>query len=97
MSLVQIWPKIRERRRVLSYRRLVLRQAVQMKNRVSGRLMETGVSYNKLQLHRMGYFEQLLSTNLWHGSETSVQLVPGRASFCVKDAAGRVHQEGKIP
>jgi hypothetical protein len=23
--------------------------------------METGVSYNKLRLHRMGYFEQLLS------------------------------------
>jgi transposase len=30
---------------------------------VSGLLMETGVSYNKLRLHRMGYFEQLLSTN----------------------------------
>jgi transposase len=55
--------EIRERRRVLRYRRLVLRQAVQMKNRVSGLLMETGVSYNKLRLHRMGYFEQLLSSN----------------------------------
>ena len=55
--------EIRERRRILRYRRLVLRQAVQMKNRVAGLLMETGVSYNKLRLHRMGYFEQLLSTN----------------------------------
>lgn len=34
-----------------------------MKNRISGLLMETGVSYNKLRLHRMGYFAQLLSTN----------------------------------
>jgi transposase len=32
--------------------------AVQMKNRVSGLLMETGVSYNKLRLHRMGYFAE---------------------------------------
>jgi transposase len=54
---------IRDRRRILRYRHLVLRQAVQMKNRVCGLLMETGVSYNKLRLHRMGYFEQLLSTS----------------------------------
>ena len=50
--------EIRDRRRLLRYRRLVIRQAVQMKRRVSGLLMETGVSYNKLRLHRMGYFEQ---------------------------------------
>jgi transposase len=53
--------EIRNRRRVLRYRGLVLRQAVQMKNRVSGLLMETGVSYNKLRLHRMGYFAELTS------------------------------------
>jgi hypothetical protein len=34
-----------------------------MKNRVSGLLMETGVSYNKLRLHRMGYFAELMTTN----------------------------------
>jgi transposase len=55
--------EIRNRRRILRYRGLVLRQAVQMKNRVSGLLMETGVSYNKLRLHRMGYFAELLTTN----------------------------------
>ena len=54
---------IRDRRRVLRYRNLVQRQAVQMKNRISGLLMETGVSYNKLRLHRMGYFQQLLSSS----------------------------------
>jgi transposase len=55
--------EIRNRRRILRYRGLVLRQTVQMKNRVSGLLMETGVSYNKLRLHRMGYFAELMSTN----------------------------------
>jgi transposase len=50
--------EIRNRRRILRFRGLVLRQAVQMKNRVSGLLMETGVSYNKLRLHRMGYFAE---------------------------------------
>lgn len=55
--------EIRDRRRLLRYRRLVIRQAVQMKSRVSGLLMETGVSYNKLRLHRMGYFEQLLKSS----------------------------------
>jgi transposase len=34
-----------------------------MANRVSGLLMETGVSYNKLRLHRMGYFADLMATN----------------------------------
>jgi len=33
-----------------------------MKSRISGLLMETGVRYNKLRLHRIGYFEQLLQT-----------------------------------
>ena len=54
---------IRDRRRVLRYRNLVQRQAVQMKNRISGMLMETGVSYNKLRLHRMGYFADLMSSS----------------------------------
>jgi transposase len=54
---------IRDRRRTLRYRNLVLRQMVQMKNRVSGLLMETGVSYDKQRLHKVGYFTDLLSTN----------------------------------
>jgi transposase len=55
--------EIRDRRRVLRYRSLVIKQMVQMKNRVSGLLMETGVDYNKRRLHKVGYFEDLLSTN----------------------------------
>ena len=42
---------------------LVVKQMVQMKNRVSGLLMETGVSYNKQRLHKVGYFAELMSTN----------------------------------
>ncbi len=38
--------EIRDRRRVLRYRNLLVRQAVQMKNKVSGLLMEAGVPYN---------------------------------------------------
>ena len=34
-----------------------------MKNRISGLLMETGVSYNKQRLHKVGYFRELMSTN----------------------------------
>jgi transposase len=55
--------EVRDRRRTLRYRNLVLRQTVQMKNRVSGLLMEGGVSYDKQRLHKMGYFSELISTN----------------------------------
>jgi transposase len=55
--------EIRDRRRTLRYRNLVIKQMVQMKNRVSGLLMESGVSYDKQRLHKLGYFTDLLSTN----------------------------------
>jgi transposase len=55
--------EIRDRRRTLRYRNLVLKQMVQMKNRISGLLMETGVSYNKQRLHKLGYFTELISSN----------------------------------
>src|SRR5271163_2021350 len=55
--------EIRDRRRILRYRHLLVRQMVQMKNRVSGLLMETGVEYNKQRLHKVSYFRELLSTN----------------------------------
>src|SRR5436189_3590711 len=55
--------EIRDRRRTLRYRNLVLKQMVQMKNRVSGLLMETGVSHNKQRLHKVKYFRELLESN----------------------------------
>jgi hypothetical protein len=55
--------EIRERRRTLRYRNLLVRQAVQMKNKFAVLLMEAGVSYNKQKLHKVGYFRELLATN----------------------------------
>ena len=55
--------EIRERRRTLRYRNLLVRQVVQMKNKIAVLLMEAGVSYNKQELHKAGYFCELLATN----------------------------------
>jgi transposase len=55
--------EIRDRRRTLRYRQLLVRQKVQMKNRIAGLLMETGVEHNKQRLHKVGYFGELLSRN----------------------------------
>jgi transposase len=55
--------EIRDRRRTLRYRHLLVKQMVQMKNRVSGLLMETGVEHNKSRLHKVGYFGKLLATS----------------------------------
>lgn len=52
--------EIRDRRRVLRYRNLLVRQAVRMKNKVSGLLMEVGVPYNQQKVHGKKYFAQLL-------------------------------------
>ena len=54
---------IRERRRTLRYRNLLVRQMVQMKIKISALLMEAGVSYNKQRLHKAGYFRELLARN----------------------------------
>jgi transposase len=53
-------PEIRELRRILRYRNLVVTQAVRLKNRMSGLLMETGAEYNKERLHGAKYFSELL-------------------------------------
>jgi transposase len=55
--------EIRDRRRILRYRHLLMRQMVQIKNRISGLLLETGVSHNKQRLHKVKYFRELLATN----------------------------------
>jgi transposase len=54
---------IRERRRTLRYRNLLVRQMVQMKIKISMLLMEAGVSYNKQKLHKAGYFRELLASH----------------------------------
>jgi transposase len=55
--------EIRDRRRMLRYRHLLVRQMVQMKNRVSGLLLETGMSHHKQRLHKVGYFRELMTSN----------------------------------
>ena len=52
--------EIRDLRRVLCYRNLLVREAVKMKNKTSGLLMEVGAPYDKRWLHRKGYFADLL-------------------------------------
>ena len=55
--------EIRDRRRTLRYRGLLVKQMVQMKNRVSGLLMEKGVTHTKQRLHKVGYFAELMASN----------------------------------
>jgi len=52
--------RIRELRRVLRYRNLLVREATRMKNKTSGLLMEVGASYDKKRLHGAKYFSTLL-------------------------------------
>ncbi|MDF1578012.1 MAG: IS110 family transposase [Desulfobulbales bacterium] len=52
--------ELRELRRILRYRNLVVRTATQMKNKMSGLLMEVGATYNKRSLHGRRYFNNLL-------------------------------------
>jgi transposase len=63
---------LRERRQTLRYRNLLVRQAVQLKNKMAGLLMECGVSYNKQKLHTARYFEELMTSN----QEISARLRP---------------------
>jgi transposase len=53
-------PQVRELRRVLRYRNLMVREATRMKNRAAGILMEIGAEYSKAKLHRKRYFSELL-------------------------------------
>ncbi len=53
-------PRIRELRRLLRYRSLLVGEAVRMKNKMAGLLMETGALYVKEKLHRKKYFASLL-------------------------------------
>jgi transposase len=54
--------EIRELRRMLRYRNLMVGQAVRLKNKMSGLLMEVGAEYNKQRLHGKQYFMELLDT-----------------------------------
>lgn len=55
-------PLVRELRRVLRYRNFLVRQAVTMKNKTTGLLMESGVIYDSSRIHQYGYFYELLGS-----------------------------------
>jgi transposase len=52
--------EIRELRRILRYRNHIVRTAVKMQNKISGLLMEVGVSYSKKRIHGKKYFHEIL-------------------------------------
>jgi len=52
--------EVRELRGVLRYRNFIVREAVRMKNKTAGLLMEAGVEYNKSRLRGRKYFDALL-------------------------------------
>ena len=52
--------QIRELRRVLRFRNLMVSQAVRLKNKTAGLLMEVGAPFNKKRLHGKKYFGELL-------------------------------------
>lgn len=52
--------EMRELRRMLRYRNTVVGQAVQLKTRMSGLLMEVGAEYSKSRLHGSQYFTELM-------------------------------------
>lgn len=53
-------PELRDLRRVLRYRHLLVRESTRFKSRTSGLLMECGVEYQKTKLHGAAYFQSLL-------------------------------------
>lgn len=52
--------ELRELRRILRYRNHLVRTAVKMQNKISGLLMEVGVTYSKKRLHGRKYFHEVL-------------------------------------
>jgi transposase len=72
---------MRELRRILRYRNLVVREATRMKNRIAGLLMETGTPYNKQRLHGRKYFSELLG---------SLQLMPASVRELLQLSRGQV-------
>jgi transposase len=52
--------ELRDLRRIMRFRNMIVRTAVKMKNKMSGLLMETGATYDKKRLHGRKYFGNLL-------------------------------------
>ena len=81
---------LRELRRVLRYRNLVVRQAVRMKNKIAGLLLETGTPHHKEKLHGRRYFQELLGS-LEGVPDSVVELL--RLTRCSWEAFHRMEQK----
>ncbi len=53
-------PQMRDLRRLLRYRHLVVTQSVRMQNKIAGLLMESGAPFVRERLHRKKYFHELV-------------------------------------
>ena len=88
--------QIRELRRMLRYRNLVVTESVRMKNRIAGLLMETGTEYNKQRLHGGRYFSELLA-NLEEVPESVLHLLKlSRASVEMFRSVERELRQGLL-
>lgn len=65
----------RNLRRVLRYRNFLVSEAIRMKNKTSGLLMEVGAEYTKSKLHGKKYFNELLDS-LEHVPDSVFDLSP---------------------
>lgn len=65
---------LRNLRRILRFRNFLVREAVKMKIKTSGLLMEVGATYNKQKLHSRRYFTELLD-NLDYIPESVISLL----------------------
>jgi len=55
-------PELRDLRRLLRYRNLVVQQSVRMQNKMAGLLMESGTAFDKDKLRGKKYFTELLKS-----------------------------------
>jgi transposase len=81
--------EVRELRRLLRYRNLMVRQAVRMKNKAAGLLMEVGAEYSKEKLDQKRYFQQLLDS-VEHVPESVKQML--RMSRTARDLFEQAQQ-----
>lgn len=54
--------EMRDLRRLMRYRGMIVREAVRMKNKITGLLLESGAEYESKRLHGKKYFGELLET-----------------------------------
>jgi transposase len=55
-------PDLRDLRRLMRYRQMMVQQSVRMHNKTAGLLMESGVSFHKTKLHGKKYFSNLIKS-----------------------------------